>query len=270
MIRMSFWAGDVNSQVYQNLTYISTTQTIGLTPYGNQITLAINAGETGPTGPQGPTGPTGQAGPASTQTGATGPTGSTGSTGGTGPLGPTGATQGATGPTGNTGPTGPTGPTGSTGSQGSQGVQGVQGIQGATGPGSVITKYVDWRLDGGTAPTGVSAPGSNTTRIIGITGLIPGRTYVLNVDASIQTTGGGQGGFYGFMFAFETSPGSIIGSQINLYIAPEPILILGTQIGTSVAFTVPNGISQGAIYNSSQNALGTTTTTLYQVYLTSY
>lgn len=67
---MSYWPG--TTQIFQNLTYTSSTQTLGLIPYGNTVQLDIQAGSTGPTGP----------------------------TGSTGPLGPTGATQGPTGPTG--------------------------------------------------------------------------------------------------------------------------------------------------------------------------
>lgn len=65
---MSFWGGD-NQQLYQSLTYTSTTQTLGLTPFGNTVTLNVSGG--GATGP----------------TGSTGPAGSNGSTGPTGPAG---------------------------------------------------------------------------------------------------------------------------------------------------------------------------------------
>lgn len=100
---MSFWQGDMNAQIFQNLTYTSSTQTLGLTPFGNTIQLDVGQGATGPTGALGPTGPTGAIGPTSI---ATGPTGPTGPTGKTGPLGPTGGSQGPIGPTGSIGPTG--------------------------------------------------------------------------------------------------------------------------------------------------------------------
>lgn len=59
---MADWEGDKNAQYFQSLTYVSSTQTLGLTPFGNTVALNLPS-PTGPTGPAGPSGPTGPAGP---------------------------------------------------------------------------------------------------------------------------------------------------------------------------------------------------------------
>ena len=78
---MSYWNG-IGNVIYQDLNYVSSSQTLSLVPFGNTVALNVSGGATGPTG----------------------------STGLLGPTGPTGV--GATGPTGNVGPIGPPGPAG--------------------------------------------------------------------------------------------------------------------------------------------------------------
>ena len=83
---MAYWGGDLNEQNFQNLTYISSSQTLGLTPFGNTVTLNVagGGGSTGPTGPTGPAGSNGTNG-SNGAAGATGPTGAAGAAGGVNP-----------------------------------------------------------------------------------------------------------------------------------------------------------------------------------------